>query len=76
MHRPRLQIIRRSIHGVTIDPADWVNPWERDSVVAAPNETVERLMGFGMRPGLFVFHCHNLEHEDVDMMANMRNRTS
>ena len=22
----------------------------------------------------YVFHCHNLEHEDADMMVNMRVR--
>ena len=26
----------------------------------------------GDHPGTYVFHCHNLEHEDMAMMANVR----
>ena len=25
----------------------------------------------GLEPGRYVFHCHNLEHEDMAMMANL-----
>jgi FtsP/CotA-like multicopper oxidase with cupredoxin domain len=28
------------------------------------------LMRFEEYPGLFVYHCHNLEHEDGGMMRN------
>ena len=27
-------------------------------------------MRFDGYPGRYVFHCHNLEHEDMAMMAN------
>ena len=26
--------------------------------------------GIGDYPGLFLYHCHNLEHEDMGMMRN------
>jgi FtsP/CotA-like multicopper oxidase with cupredoxin domain len=76
VHACRFQVISRSKNGQVIDPKDWNNPWERDSwkdtVVVSEGETVEVLIEFGHFPGLFVFHCHNLEHEDFDMMANFR----
>jgi len=28
------------------------------------------LVRFGDYPGLFLYHCHNLEHEDMGMMRN------
>ena len=34
-------------------------------------ERVELLMRFEGSPGLFLLHCHNLEHEDAGMMLNM-----
>jgi spore coat protein A len=30
-------------------------------------EIIARFTGYG---GRYVFHCHNLEHEDMTMMAN------
>jgi FtsP/CotA-like multicopper oxidase with cupredoxin domain len=36
-----------------------------------PGEQVRVLMRFIER-GLFVYHCHNLEHEDMGMMRNYR----
>ncbi len=33
-------------------------------------DTVEIVARFGPYRGKYVFHCHNLEHEDMMMMAN------
>ncbi len=41
----------------------------KDTVMVMPFETVRIIMHFTM-PGLFVYHCHILEHEDHAMMAN------
>lgn len=41
----------------------------KDTVLVMPNETVRIIMHFTM-PGLFLYHCHILEHEDHSMMAN------
>jgi FtsP/CotA-like multicopper oxidase with cupredoxin domain len=41
----------------------------KDTVLVMPNETVRIIIHFTM-PGLFIYHCHILEHEDHAMMAN------
>jgi FtsP/CotA-like multicopper oxidase with cupredoxin domain len=41
----------------------------RDTVTVYPNETVRLVIRFGPRAGLFLMHCHNLEHEH-EMMQN------
>lgn len=41
----------------------------KDTVLVMPRETVRIVVRF-QHPGKFVFHCHNLEHEDDGMMLN------
>jgi FtsP/CotA-like multicopper oxidase with cupredoxin domain len=51
-----------------------VLPWERglkDTVLLHPFETVQVAVRFAAHAGLFLLHCHNLEHEDMGMMANI-----
>jgi FtsP/CotA-like multicopper oxidase with cupredoxin domain len=51
-----------------------VMPWElgrKDTVLLHPFETVRVAVQFTAHPGLFLLHCHNLEHEDMGMMANI-----
>lgn len=43
------------------------NGW-KDTVLVMPGETVKVLVPFENNTGKFVFHCHNLEHEDDGMM--------
>ncbi|GGD23068.1 spore coat protein A [Pontibacillus salipaludis] len=40
----------------------------KDTVRANPHEITRIIMTFGPYPGLFVWHCHILEHEDYEMM--------
>ncbi|MFE9969572.1 multicopper oxidase family protein [Streptomyces hirsutus] len=50
-----------------------VNPEDvglKDTARMAPNEKLSLLVRFDDHTGKFVFHCHNLEHEDMAMMAN------
>jgi len=42
---------------------------KRDIITLGPGSEVEVFFKFRDFPGPFVFHCHNLEHEDVFMMA-------
>lgn len=42
----------------------------KDTVLVMPGERVKVLLDFREYPGLFVFHCHNLEHADSGMMRN------
>jgi FtsP/CotA-like multicopper oxidase with cupredoxin domain len=47
-------------------------PYERgpkDVVYVGENETVRVLMRFGPHLGRYMMHCHNLVHEDHDMMV-------
>ncbi|WP_035532211.1 multicopper oxidase family protein [Halobacillus kuroshimensis] len=40
----------------------------KDTVRSRPGEVTRIMMRFGPYPGLFVWHCHILEHEDYEMM--------
>jgi FtsP/CotA-like multicopper oxidase with cupredoxin domain len=40
----------------------------KDTVYVGEGETVEVLMRFGPHRGKYMIHCHNLSHEDHDMM--------
>ncbi len=42
----------------------------KDTVLLMPGERVRLQMRFTDYPGLFLYHCHNLEHEDMGMMRN------
>jgi blue copper oxidase len=42
----------------------------KDTVLVMPGERVRIIMTFPEYKGLFVLHCHNLEHEDDGMMSN------
>src|SRR5262249_1093648 len=43
----------------------------KDTVVLGPNDEVELSIRFEDFRGRYVFHCHNLEHEDLAMMARV-----
>ncbi|HYC84416.1 MAG TPA: multicopper oxidase domain-containing protein [Chryseosolibacter sp.] len=42
----------------------------KDTVLVMPGEKVRVIMTFPSYTGVFVLHCHNLEHEDDGMMLN------
>lgn len=44
----------------------------KDTFVLLPGETVRAAIRFPDQPGLFLLHCHNLEHEDDGMMLQFR----
>ena len=49
-----------------------VMPWEmgpKDTVLVLPGERADVAVHF-VHPGIFLLHCHNLEHEDMGMMLN------
>lgn len=41
----------------------------KDTITLGPNSEVEVYVRFGDYEGPFVFHCHNMEHEDHAMMT-------
>jgi len=44
----------------------------KDTVLVLPGETVRVQVTFTTHPGLYLYHCHILEHEDMGMMRNFR----
>ena len=42
----------------------------KDTVLLLPGDKVRVIKRFNTHKGLFVYHCHNLEHEDLSMMRN------
>lgn len=44
----------------------------KDTVYVGENETVRLLVKFGPHQGRYMVHCHNLVHEDHDMMVQFR----
>ena len=50
-------------------------PWEqgwKDTVLLEDGETVDILIRFNAYGGIYLIHCHKLEHEDMGMMANFK----
>ncbi|MFF0521374.1 multicopper oxidase family protein [Actinomadura nitritigenes] len=43
----------------------------KDTVALRPGEAVEIIARFDGYRGRYLFHCHNAEHEDMGMMANL-----
>jgi len=55
----------------SIIPGNGVQPWEtgwKDTVIAYPGEVTTVAATFD-NPGLYVWHCHIVEHEDNEMMV-------
>ncbi|MFE5430693.1 multicopper oxidase family protein [Peribacillus simplex] len=59
----------RIIHftGPSIPPEPQEKGW-KDTVRANPKQVTRIIMKFGPFTGLYVWHCHILEHEDYEMM--------
>lgn len=50
----------------------YVDEGWKDTLLVMPGERVRLLMAFRDHAGTFLYHCHNLEHEDGGMMRNYR----
>jgi FtsP/CotA-like multicopper oxidase with cupredoxin domain len=57
----------QSINGTP--PPVWES-FKSDTTTLQSNESIEIFMKFRSFKGPFVFHCHNMEHEDMRMMMN------
>jgi spore coat protein A len=55
------------------DPGSYATGW-KDTVDLSSGDQAEVLIRFDGYRGRYVFHCHNLEHEDMMMMANFEVR--
>lgn len=65
IHLIQFQVI--DINGVAQDPSK--HGW-KDVLVAPPGGNITVAARFTGFKGRFLFHCHNLEHEDLGMMAD------
>jgi FtsP/CotA-like multicopper oxidase with cupredoxin domain len=52
--------------------AGFVSEGWKDTVLVMPGERVRILVRFEDYAGTYLYHCHNLEHEDAGMMRNYR----
>ncbi len=70
IHGVRFRILERSRGGAPGDLRDGlVDAGFKDTFIIFPGERV-RVHVVPTQPGLFMYHCHNLEHEDSGMMRN------
>jgi FtsP/CotA-like multicopper oxidase with cupredoxin domain len=67
VHGASFQVVSRTGGRGTIFP--WERGW-KDTVLLNDRETVEILIRFDTYRGLYLLHCHKLEHEDMGMMSN------
>jgi FtsP/CotA-like multicopper oxidase with cupredoxin domain len=63
---PEFRLENEAIHAGSVDEG-----WH-DTVLVLPGERVRVLMKFEDFEGLYMYHCHILEHEDMGMMRNYR----
>lgn len=68
-HLDLMRVLRRNGKTPPLHERDGMG--RKDTVVLGPNDEVDVFIKFRDFPGPFVFHCHNLEHEDHRMMARM-----
>lgn len=75
LHGQQFQIISRTIG--TEEAEDYatvkdglIDAGWKDTVLVMPGERVRIIKPFQDFKGLFMFHCHNLEHEDMGMMRD------
>lgn len=73
LHGQQYQVVSRrnvsmnATHYASVKDGLLDNGW-KDTVLVMPGEEVEIIKPFEDFSGLFLYHCHNLEHEDLGMM--------
>ncbi|MEO8848736.1 MAG: multicopper oxidase domain-containing protein, partial [Casimicrobiaceae bacterium] len=69
IHGVRFRVVERS-SGAPLDLREGlIDTGYQDTVLVFPGESV-RIAVAPSEPGMFMYHCHNLEHEDGGMMRN------
>jgi spore coat protein A, manganese oxidase len=68
IHEVQFEVVdRESLDGGVMRPPELWETGLKDTVIAYPGE-ITRVKALFDRPGLFVWHCHIVEHEDNEMM--------
>lgn len=77
LHQVQFNILERDVSN--IDPSVWesvkdgfIDEGWQDTVLLMPGMKIKIIMSFKDFKGLFPYHCHNLEHEDMGMMRNYK----
>ena len=77
IHGLQFQVVERRVDAAaraawaTLNQGHIDEGWH-DTVLVMPGERVKVLVKFEDFTGLYLYHCHNLEHEDMGMMRNYR----
>ena len=73
MHNVQFQVVQRTVPATssyaTINQGLVDTGW-KDTAPVWPGERVKIAMTFGPHAGMYMYHCHILEHEDMTMMRN------
>ncbi|MBT3314339.1 MAG: multicopper oxidase domain-containing protein [Anaerolineae bacterium] len=77
VHGLQYQIVEREVGASGRDVWEslkdgFVDEGWHDTVLVLPGERVKIALKFEDFTGLYLYHCHNLEHEDMGMMRNYR----
>ncbi len=70
LHLVRFEVVGRTLFNGDPSPNGSVQPWEsgfKDTVIAYPGE-ITRIKALFDIEGLYVWHCHIVEHEENEMM--------
>lgn len=76
LHGEQFQVIKREVNArskamvATVSEGLVDRGW-KDTVLVMPGEKVTLLKPFNDYKGVFMYHCHNLEHEDMGMMRDL-----
>jgi FtsP/CotA-like multicopper oxidase with cupredoxin domain len=75
VHGLQFKVLERSVEprlssGRDSVSAGYVHAGWKDTVLVMPGERVRILLRFEPYPGLYLYHCHMLEHEDSGLMRN------
>ena len=68
LHLVKFEVVNRQVIGGAVRPPE---PWEagwKDTAIMYPGE-ITRVKALFDIPGLYVWHCHILSHEDNEMMV-------
>jgi suppressor of ftsI len=75
LHGEQFQVIKRQVNSkykkmhASVSKGFVDSGW-KDTVLVMPGEKVTFLKPFNDYKGMFMYHCHNLEHEDLGMMRD------
>jgi FtsP/CotA-like multicopper oxidase with cupredoxin domain len=75
IHNVHFQVLQRVapsfVDGYNTINQGLIDSGWKDTVSVWPGERVKVAMKFGPHTGMYMYHCHILEHEDMTMMRNL-----